>query len=60
MSKKATFMKMFKECESKNYPQEFLLEALDIALTEERANSLDFNKKMFDLTEKWLKLIEEK
>ena len=53
-------MKMFKECESKNYPQEFLLEALDIALTEERANSLDFNKKMFDLTEKWLKLIEEK
>lgn len=58
MSKKEEFMKIIKdilECDdiSKNMLK-FLVETLDIALTEERVKSEEFLKKMIVLTDKYI------
>lgn len=58
MSKKEEFMKFIKdilECDdiSKNMLN-FLVETLDIALTEERVKSEEFLKKMIVLTDKYI------
>ena len=58
MSKKEEFMKFIKdilECDniSKNMLK-FLVETLDIALTEERVKSEEFLRKMIVLTDKYI------
>ena len=58
MNKKEEFMKFIKdilECDniSKNMLN-FLVETLDIALTEERVKSKEFLKKMIALTDKYI------
>lgn len=58
MSKKEEFMKFIKdilECDdiSKNMVN-FLVETLDIALTEERVKSEEFLRKMIILTDKYI------
>lgn len=58
MNKKEEFMKFIKdilECDniSKNMLK-FLVETLDIALTEERVKSEEFLKKMIVLTDKYI------
>lgn len=57
MSKKEEFIKLFSGIDS--CPRDFLIEMLDICLTEERVRSKDFNQRMYDLTNRWIERIED-
>ena len=54
MNKKDEFMKFIKDILECDNISKFLVETLDIALTEERVKSEEFLKKMIVLTDKYI------
>lgn len=54
MSKKEEFLKILKDGFEDNNQNRFLLEIIDYLLNEYNVSSIEFNKFMLDLTDKYL------